>query len=65
MLKDKMAEVHVPNEAGVFGARYGVWKGYLSVFTHINPKNGKLWGEDILVGGRFGAWVPKEEVKFI
>lgn len=35
-------EVHVPNEAGVLGARRGVWRGKESVFTHRNPKNGKM-----------------------
>lgn len=59
-----------PNDAGVFGARRGNWRGTMSVFTHRNPKNGTVWGEDIPVmrGGRivgYGAWVPYDEVKFI
>lgn len=31
-----------PNESGVLGARTGIWRGQRSVFTHRNPKNGKI-----------------------
>lgn len=61
-------EVHVPNDAGVFGARRGIWRGKESVFTHRNPKNGKIWGENLpdhwgsLI---LGTWVDPKEVKFI
>lgn len=66
----KRIEVHVPNEAGVLGARRGVWNGCMSVFTHRNPKNGKIWGENIPVPHyrartEYGKWVSYEEVKFV
>lgn len=63
-----VVDVHVPNESGVFGARIGVWKGLRSVFTHKNPKNGKIWGEDLHIesmGRDVGMWVNPEEVTFI
>lgn len=56
---------HVSNQSGVFGARIGVWKGQKSVFTHRNPKNGKIWGEDLRNGNDVGMWVNPEEVRFI
>lgn len=66
---EKSICVHVPNDAGVFNARRGIWKGVNSVFTHRNPKTGKLWGEDIPVFSRIyaerGMWVPADEVKFV
>lgn len=56
------------NDAGVFNARIGVWNGKKSVFTHRNPKNGKVYGEDLPEPGnsyQLGRWVPAEEVVFI
>lgn len=64
----KRIEVHVPNEAGVLRARRGVWRGKESVFTHRNPKNGKIWGEDLPDHSNssiLGKWVNPEGVTFI
>lgn len=62
-----MMEVHVSNEAGVFNARKGVWNGVKSVFTHKNPKNGKMWGEDLPIPfcKELGKWVNEDEVRFV
>ena len=55
------------NEAGVLTARRGVWRGKEYIFTHRNPANSKIWGEDILngKGTALGAWVPSEQVRFV
>lgn len=58
--------VAIKNESGVFNARYGMWKGKKYLFTHRNPGNAMLYGEDIPVKENsntvYGKWVPSDEV---
>ena len=37
------------NDAGVVNARMGHYCGDTYLFTHRNPSNGKVWGENIPV----------------
>lgn len=56
------------NEANVFYARNGYYKGKLVTVTHRDPQSGELWLEDYPVGKNpvlFGAWVPADSVKFV
>ena len=58
----------VPNEAHVYFAKYGYYKGGRYKFTHRDPQTGDLWGEDIPVSKNpieFGKWVPVDSVKLI
>lgn len=60
-----MKETSTKNESGILNARYGRWKGIRSLFTHRNPKNGKVWGEDLPVDSvNVGKWVPYDEVEW-
>ena len=59
------------NDAGVVNARMGHYCGDTYLFTHRNPSNGKVWGENIPVldfKGRpveLGKWVPSDQVTFV
>lgn len=55
------------NNDRMLGARYGRYQGKEYLFTHRNPKNGDLYGEDIpIVPGSLilGKWVSSYEVTF-
>lgn len=55
------------NDGRMLGARYGRYQGKEYLFTHRNPKNGDLYGEDIpIVPGslKLGKWVSSYEVTF-
>lgn len=55
------------NSGRMLGARYGWYQGKEYLFTHRNPKNGDLYGEDIpIVPGCLilGKWVPSDSVTF-
>ena len=55
------------NSDRMLGARYGRYQGKDYLFTHRNPKNGDLYGEDIPVDtGRniYGKWVHSDSVVF-
>lgn len=58
------------NDDRMLGARYGRYLGYQGkeyLFTHRNPKNGNLYGEDIpIVPGSLilGKWVSSDSVTF-
>lgn len=57
------------NDAGVVNARMGRYNGGTYLFTHRDPSNGKLWGEDIPVWSgktlELGAWVNSDQVEFV
>ena len=61
----------VRNDAGVYNARKGHYDGGEYIFTHRNPSNGHLWGEDIPNSSddsnnkSLGKWVPAEEVTLV
>ena len=58
----------VQNDAGVKNARMGHYDGGTYLFTHRNPSNGKIWGEDIPVkegSSELGKWVPSDRVEFL
>lgn len=40
----------VDNEAGVFNAKIGYYKGKKVTVTHRDPKSGQLWLEDFPTG---------------
>lgn len=44
------------NDDRMLGARYGRYRGKEYLFTHRNPKNGDLYGEDIPIA--LGCWMP-------
>ena len=55
------------NDGRMLGARYGRYQGKEYLFTHRNPKNGDLYGEDIpIVLGSLilGKWVSSDSVIF-
>ena len=59
-------EMETKNDSRMLNARYGMYAGQMCLFTHHNPKNGKVYGEDIYTGKRtLGAWVPYESVRFV
>ena len=54
------------NDAGVFYARKGFYKGKEVTVTHRDPATGEVWLEDFPVGKdpvTFGCWVPSDSVK--
>ena len=56
------------NEANVFYAREGYYKGKKVVATHRDPQSGELWLEDYPVGKSpvtYGVWVPADSVRFV
>lgn len=59
----------VSNEAGVKNAKKGIFRNVVSVFTHRNPKNELVWGEDIPVvidrAKTYGRWVRPENVVWL
>ena len=61
--------VGIKNESGIINARYGYWNGLKCLFTHRDPKNAMLYGEDILTkeNGKimYGKWIPSDEVTLI
>ena len=56
------------NDAGVYYAQSGKYKGVESVFTHRDPDTGLIFGEDIPVknGGHieYGKWVEYGSIEF-
>lgn len=55
------------NDDRMLGARYGRYQGKDYLFTHRNPKNGDLYGEDIPVDmsrNIYGKWVHSDSVVF-
>lgn len=54
----------IHNIAGVFGAKYGFWKGRKCLFTHRDPKTSDVYAESIFVDDDVlsGKWIPSEEV---
>lgn len=55
------------NDDRMLGARYGQYRGHDYLFTHRDPKNGDLYGEDIPVDmsrNIYGKWVPSDSVVF-
>lgn len=55
------------NDDRMLGARYGRYLGNVYLFTHRNPKNGDLYGEDIpdpMSRNMNGKWVPSDSVTF-
>lgn len=53
------------NDAGVFNARHGIYKGdgKKYTFTHRNPSSGYLYGEDIpIANNSYGKWVSPDDV---
>lgn len=55
------------NDGRMLRARYGRYQGKEYLFTHRNPKNGDLYGEDIpIVPGSLtqGKWVSSDSVAF-
>lgn len=55
------------NDGRMLGARYGRYQGEEYLFTHRNPKNGDLYGEDIPIvpsSLTHGKWVPSDSVTF-
>ncbi len=54
----------VENNAGVFFARKGRYKGVEVTVTHRDPKTGDVWLEDYPVKGstEVGVWVNGESV---
>lgn len=55
------------NDGRMLGARYGRYQGKEYLFTHRNPKNGDLYGEDIpdpTSRNMCGKWVPSDSVTF-
>lgn len=65
--------MRIKNEAGVFGARRGIYNGSARIFTHRSKKTGKYWGEDIPVKTttpfgtkiEYGDWVPGDKIKWL
>ena len=68
MKKKEINEVKdTRNDDRMLGARYGWYQGKKYLFTHRNPKNGDLYGEDIpIVPGSLilGKWVSSDSVIF-
>lgn len=68
MKKKEINEVKdTRNDGRMRGARYGRYRGKEYLFTHRNPKNGDLYGEDIpIVPGSLilGKWVSSDSVTF-
>lgn len=68
MKKKEINEVKgTRNDDRMLGARYGRYRGKEYLFTHRNPKNGDLYGEDIPIvpGGLIlGKWVSSDSVTF-
>ena len=55
------------NDDRMLGARYGRYQGKEYLFTHRNPKNGDLYGEDIPIAPGsliHGKWVSSDSVEF-
>lgn len=64
-----MRNMRIKNDAGVFGARYGIYNGVKRLFTHRSKKTGKFWGENIPVKKmgfvELGKWVPGDKIKWL
>lgn len=58
------------NEAGVYFARKGYYKGKEVTVTHRDPKTGDVWLEDYPIKSstkatEYGIWVPGDSVKIM
>ena len=57
----------VENDARVFFAKKGYYKGKEVTVTHRNPATGEVWLEDYPVGKapiRYGCWVNADSVRY-
>ena len=57
----------VENDARVFFAKKGYYKGKEVTVTHRNPATGEVWLEDYPVGKApimYGCWVSADSVRF-
>lgn len=57
--------VKAANEGNLYNARMGRFKGEESVFTHRDPSNDYIWGEDLSAGREKGRWVDSRNVEWI
>ena len=57
----------VDNEAGVFNAKVGYYKGKKVTVTHRDPKSGQLWLEDFPTGKspvEYGLWANADNERY-
>ena len=67
----KKRNIETRSASGMYNTRIGIYGSTKSLFTHYNPENGDVWGEDIPDGKdengyqMYGRWVPGDKVKWI